>query len=160
MNIIEINYKKLVVPRRMRSPYWKYFGFPATESGLVLLHDKIICILCKRQFAYKGNTQILRRHFQISHKNESAALEKASSKGQHDENDFILLAESEGKVEINNLKLEELGIRDVINDEIIEENVTNNIEQNETPQLPVSNLLLLFLLVYINFSNIFKLTLF
>jgi len=29
-------YKKLVVPMSMRSPYWKYFGFPATEDGNIL----------------------------------------------------------------------------------------------------------------------------
>lgn len=29
-------YKKLVVPMSMRSPYWKYYGFPATEDGDIL----------------------------------------------------------------------------------------------------------------------------
>ena len=29
-------YKKLVVPMSMRSPYWKYYGFPATDDGDII----------------------------------------------------------------------------------------------------------------------------
>lgn len=53
-------YKKLVVPMSMRSIYWKYFGFPATDDGSILTKVKIVCILCKTQIAYNRNTSNLR----------------------------------------------------------------------------------------------------
>lgn len=53
-------YKKLVVPVSMRSIYWKYFGFPASETGEIITKLKIICILCKSQIAYNKNTSNLR----------------------------------------------------------------------------------------------------
>lgn len=133
----------------MRSPYWKYFGFPATESGFTCFQGLIICVLCKRHFTYKGNTLILRRHLQFSHINESMALQMVSSKGKRDENDFVLLVESEGQLEINrsvyNIKQEELSsIQEEVNDNFIGDNVTNNVEQIETSPLLASNLLLFF----------------
>lgn len=53
-------YKKLVVPMSMRSIYWKFFGFPATDDGNILTKVKIVCILCKTQIAYNRNTSNLR----------------------------------------------------------------------------------------------------
>lgn len=53
-------YKKLVVPVSMRSIYWKYFGFPASDKGEIITKLKIICILCKSQIAYNKNTSNLR----------------------------------------------------------------------------------------------------
>ncbi|KAI4502977.1 hypothetical protein M0802_002021 [Mischocyttarus mexicanus] len=68
-------YKKLVVPMSMRSIYWKYFGFPATEDGDILTKIKIVCILCKTQIAYNRNTSNLRMHLQNKHPQELLELE-------------------------------------------------------------------------------------
>lgn len=57
---IVYTYKKLVVPVSMRSIYWKYFGFPASDDGEIITKLKIICILCKSQIAYNKNTSNLR----------------------------------------------------------------------------------------------------
>ncbi|XP_018903656.1 E3 SUMO-protein ligase ZBED1 isoform X2 [Bemisia tabaci] len=72
---IGFTYKKLVVPSSMRSAYWKYFGFPATDDGLILSKLKIICILCKTQISYNRNTSNLRMHLQNKHKDELVQLE-------------------------------------------------------------------------------------
>lgn len=68
-------YKKLVVPISMRSIYWKFFGFPATEDGDILTKVKIVCILCKTQIAYNRNTSNLRMHLQNKHAQELSDLE-------------------------------------------------------------------------------------
>ncbi|XP_043271591.1 E3 SUMO-protein ligase ZBED1-like isoform X2 [Venturia canescens] len=68
-------YKKLVVPISMRSIYWKFFGFPATEEGDILTKVKIVCILCKTQIAYNRNTSNLRMHLQNKHAQELSDLE-------------------------------------------------------------------------------------
>lgn len=71
-------YKKLVVPMSMRSIYWKYFGFPATDEGEILTRVKIVCILCKTQIAYNRNTSNLRMHLQNKHAHELLELETAN----------------------------------------------------------------------------------
>ncbi|XP_068972598.1 E3 SUMO-protein ligase ZBED1-like [Bombus flavifrons] len=68
-------YKKLVVPMSMRSIYWKFFGFPATDDGDILTKVKIVCILCKTQIAYNRNTSNLRMHLQNKHAQELLELE-------------------------------------------------------------------------------------
>lgn len=62
-------YKKLVVPMRMRSVYWKYFGFPANDDGTILTREKIVCVICKTQMIYNRNTSNLRMHLHSKHKN-------------------------------------------------------------------------------------------
>ncbi|XP_063988233.1 E3 SUMO-protein ligase ZBED1-like [Diachasmimorpha longicaudata] len=71
-------YKKLVVPMSMRSVYWKFFGFPATEEGDILTKVKIVCILCKTQIAYNRNTSNLRMHLQNKHNQELVELEAST----------------------------------------------------------------------------------
>lgn len=68
-------YKKLVVPVSMRSIYWKYFGFPASDDGEIITKLKIICILCKSQIAYNKNTSNLRMHLQNKHLQELINIE-------------------------------------------------------------------------------------
>ncbi|KYM84659.1 PREDICTED: zinc finger BED domain-containing protein 1-like [Atta cephalotes] len=71
-------YKKLVVPPSMRSIYWKFFGFPATDDGDILTKVKIVCILCKTQIAYNRNTSNLRMHLQNKHAQELRDLESSN----------------------------------------------------------------------------------
>lgn len=71
-------YKKLVVPPSMRSIYWKFFGFPATDDGDILTKVKIVCILCKTQIAYNRNTSNLRMHLQNKHAHELHELESSN----------------------------------------------------------------------------------
>lgn len=132
-NVETVNYQKLVVPKRMHSPYWKYFGFPASDDGNILTQDRIICILCKKQFAYKSNTTNLRVHLQSRHKTELMVLEMGSSKDsgpkkKHGKNDLMLLATSEGQVDISKSiykgKPQDLYVQGEINDNFVEENVT------------------------------------
>lgn len=71
----QIPYKKLVVPIRMRSVYWQYFGFPADEDGSIITKDKIVCILCKNQMINNHNTSNLRMHLTSKHKNIMAKID-------------------------------------------------------------------------------------
>lgn len=143
-----VNYQKLVVPKRMHSPYWKYFGFPASDSGTILTQDRIICILCKKQFAYKSNTTNLRVHLQSRHKTELMVLEMGSSrdgstKKRHGKNELMLLATSEGQVDVNRsnyrgkqLKLQQdVYMEGEINENFESENIPNIHEP--TPQMSV-----------------------
>lgn len=68
-------YKKLVVPTAMRSKYWKYFGFPASETNHILTKVKVVCTLCKCQIAYNKNTTNLRMHLNNKHASELEELE-------------------------------------------------------------------------------------
>lgn len=70
-----VQFKKLVVPTRMRSIYWKYFGFPANDDGRILTKAKIICILCKTQMTYNQNTSNLRMHLISKHRNAIQKIE-------------------------------------------------------------------------------------
>jgi len=127
----------------MHSPYWKYFGFPASDSGIIITQDRIICILCKKQFAYKSNTTNLRVHLQSRHKTELMVLEMGSSKDdipkkKHVKNELMLLATSEGQVDINRpnyRRKQDVYIQGEIVDNYVEENVTNVNEQ--APQMSV-----------------------
>lgn len=127
----------------MHSPYWKYFGFPASDNGIILTQDRIICILCKKQFAYKSNTTNLRVHLQSRHKTELMVLEMGSSKDggpkkKHGKNDLMLLATSEGQVEINKSiykgKQQDLYVQGEINENFVGENVTNVNEQTTSQE--------------------------
>jgi len=60
-------YKRLVVPSGMRSIYWKYFGFPGTESGEIIARDRSVCCICCKEISYKGNTTNLRTHLKTKH---------------------------------------------------------------------------------------------
>lgn len=130
-NVETVSYQKLVVPKRMHSPYWKYFGFPASDNGIILTQDRIICILCKKQFAYKSNTTNLRVHLQSRHKTELMVLEMGSSKDcipkkKHGKNELMLLATSEGQVDVSRPnyrgKQQDVYIKGEIVDNYIEEN--------------------------------------
>lgn len=70
-----IPYKKLVIPVRMRSVYWQYFGFPAAEDGSIITKDKIVCTLCKNQMIYNRNTSNLRMHLTSRHKSTMAKID-------------------------------------------------------------------------------------
>lgn len=70
-----IPYKKLVVPLRMRSIYWKYFGFPANDDGRILTKAKIVCILCRTQMTYNQNTSNLRMHLISRHRTAIQKIE-------------------------------------------------------------------------------------
>lgn len=122
----------------MHSPYWKYFGFPASDNGSILTQDRIICILCKKQFAYKSNTTNLRVHLQSRHKTELMVLEigsskDGSSKKRHGKNELMLLATSEGQVDVNKLnrrvKHQDVYVQEEINEQFVGENVANIQEQ-------------------------------
>jgi hypothetical protein len=141
-NVETVSYQKLVVPKRMHSPYWKYFGFPASEVGVILTQDHIICMLCKKQFAYKSNTTNLKVHLQSRHKTELMVLEMGSSKDcslkkRHVKNELMLLATSEGQVDINKsnnkVKQQDVYVQGEISENFDGENVTNVNEQTPPP---------------------------
>lgn len=128
----------------MHSPYWKYFGFPATENGTILTQDRIICILCKKQFAYKSNTTNLRVHLQSRHKTELMVLEldshnDGSPRKRHGKNELMLLATAEGQVDVNKSnfrgKQQDVYIQQELNESYGNEHDSSVHDQN--PQMSV-----------------------
>lgn len=73
---MHVKYEKLVVPSRMRSSYWKYFGFPADEDGKMITKDIVVCGLCKGQMIYNRNTSNLKMHLGSRHKSALQTVEK------------------------------------------------------------------------------------
>lgn len=63
----QVFYSNLVRPTSMRSQYWKYFGFPADETGTILTRHKIICTICHATVQYNKNTTNLKAHLSIRH---------------------------------------------------------------------------------------------
>lgn len=63
----QIEYTRTVVPSSMRSPYWKYFGFPSDSGNNILTRQKVICTLCSTAIAYNKNTSNLRTHLMSKH---------------------------------------------------------------------------------------------
>ncbi|XP_017474411.1 PREDICTED: uncharacterized protein LOC108365018 [Rhagoletis zephyria] len=62
-----IEYTHTTVPASMRSPYWKYFGFPSDSANKILTRQKIICTLCGTAITYNKNTSNLRTHLIARH---------------------------------------------------------------------------------------------
>lgn len=62
-----IPYSRVVVPSSMRSPLWRYFGFPANDNNVILNRKRIICCICRTQIAYNKNTTNLSTHLHCKH---------------------------------------------------------------------------------------------
>lgn len=62
-----IPYSKIVVPSSMRSPLWKYFGFPADKNNEIITKKKIVCCICHSYIAYNKNTTNLSTHLSCRH---------------------------------------------------------------------------------------------
>lgn len=74
MNVIEevnepetYNYSKIIRPTSMRSTYWKFFGFPADESGSIITRRSVICSICGFTLSYNKNTSNLKSHLRSKH---------------------------------------------------------------------------------------------
>lgn len=75
MNVIEeindqelcVNYSKIIRPTSMRSTYWKFFGFPADDSGTILTRRSVICSICGVGLSYNKNTSNLKSHLRSRH---------------------------------------------------------------------------------------------
>lgn len=62
-----IPYTRIVVPSSMRSPLWRYFGFPADDNYVITNRKKIVCTICHTQIAYNKNTTNLSTHLHCRH---------------------------------------------------------------------------------------------
>lgn len=62
-----LTFKNVVVPSSMRSPLWKYFGFPADENREIITRAKIVCCICYTIIAYNKNTTNLSAHLTNKH---------------------------------------------------------------------------------------------
>lgn len=62
-----VPYQKIVVPSSMRSPYWKFFGFPADKFNNIITRTKIICCICRAYISYNKNTTNLSTHLNAKH---------------------------------------------------------------------------------------------
>lgn len=60
-------YTKIIVPSSMRSPLWRYFGFPANENNEIINKKKIVCCICRTHIAYNKNTSNLSTHLNCKH---------------------------------------------------------------------------------------------
>lgn len=62
-----IPFSEIVVPSSMRSPLWKYFGFPAYANKEIITKTKIVCGICRAYIAYNKNTTNLSTHLNCKH---------------------------------------------------------------------------------------------
>lgn len=69
------SYSQLVVPEKMKSCYWEYFGFPADNDANVISKERVICTICTTQVSYCANTSNLRSHLKTRHREIYEELE-------------------------------------------------------------------------------------
>lgn len=62
-----VGFHSIVVPSSMRSPLWKYFGFPADENKEIITKNRIVCGICHAYIAYNKNTTNLSTHLNCKH---------------------------------------------------------------------------------------------
>lgn len=73
-------FKSIVVPSSMRSPFWKYFGFPANENKEIITKMKVVCVICYSYIAYNKNTTNLSTHLNCKHPDVKAEIDAAKRK--------------------------------------------------------------------------------
>lgn len=83
-----IPYSRIVVPSSMRSPLWRFFGFPADDNYAITNRKKIVCTICRTQIAYNKNTTNLSTHLHCKHPSVYAKLyptahKRAKHKTEH-----------------------------------------------------------------------------
>lgn len=75
-----VPFSSIVVPASMRSPLWKYFGFPADKNQQILTKTRIVCGICHAYIAYNKNTTNLSTHLNCKHPDILAQIN--SNKGK------------------------------------------------------------------------------
>ena len=54
-----------------KSKVWKYFGFPANDSGIIIARRKYVyCRICEQALSYLGNMANLFYHLKANYQNE------------------------------------------------------------------------------------------
>ncbi|XP_037959546.1 uncharacterized protein LOC119688939 [Teleopsis dalmanni] len=66
-HLSDLKYAKLHSPK-MKSVYWRYFGFPTNENDRIITKQNVVCTLCHKVLTNHGNTTNLRAHLQHRHK--------------------------------------------------------------------------------------------
>ncbi|XP_075151449.1 DNA replication-related element factor [Haematobia irritans] len=66
-HISSLKFAKLHSPK-MKSVYWRHFGFPTSEDDCIITKQSIVCTLCHKVLTNHGNTTNLRAHLQYRHK--------------------------------------------------------------------------------------------
>ncbi|EDW03123.1 uncharacterized protein LOC6562822 [Drosophila grimshawi] len=72
-DVSQLNFSKLYSPK-MKSVYWRYFGFPSNDNDEVITKQSVVCIKCHKVLTNHGNTTNLRAHLQHRHKELFKAL--------------------------------------------------------------------------------------
>ncbi|KAH8395155.1 hypothetical protein KR222_001978 [Zaprionus bogoriensis] len=72
-DVSQLNFSKLYSPK-MKSVYWRYFGFPSNDNDEVITKQNVVCIKCHKVLTNHGNTTNLRAHLQHRHKDLFKAL--------------------------------------------------------------------------------------
>lgn len=66
-HITSLKFAKLHSPK-MKSVYWRHFGFPTNEDDCIITKQNVVCTLCHKVLTNHGNTTNLRAHLQYRHK--------------------------------------------------------------------------------------------
>lgn len=77
-----VPFSSIVVPSTMRSPLWKYFGFPADKNQQILTKNRIVCGICHAYIAYNKNTTNLSTHLNCKHPEVLAQINSSKQKGE------------------------------------------------------------------------------
>lgn len=65
--ITSLKFNKLHSPK-MKSVYWRHFGFPMGDDDCIITKQNVVCTLCHKVLTNHGNTTNLRAHLQYRHK--------------------------------------------------------------------------------------------
>ncbi|XP_023303257.2 uncharacterized protein LOC111685237 [Lucilia cuprina] len=66
-HIAQLKFAKLHSPK-MKSVYWRHFGFPTNEDNCIITKQNVVCLICHKVLTNHGNTTNLRAHLQYRHK--------------------------------------------------------------------------------------------
>ncbi|XP_037915245.1 E3 SUMO-protein ligase ZBED1 [Hermetia illucens] len=140
-------YSHMVVPSTMRSPYWRYFGFPCDNYNNIVTKKKIICTLCSTAISYNKNTTNLRTHLVAKHPDALYQLNDRKRTKTDDKNPD---SSEDCKMKIRNIKaISEKEFHELNADEeqtkineqtaIIEALVENDILENDSEKISERN---------------------
>lgn len=117
-----IPYSKIIVPSSMRSPLWKFFGFPANASNEILTRKKIVCGICRAYIAYNKNTTNLSTHLNCKHPEVLAEFQGDGKKSSDSKK--IRIESNEGSP-TKRIRIESKFDNDIDTDWYIENETTN-----------------------------------
>ena len=74
-----VTVRRLKLSSSCKSKVWKYFGFLANDSGIIIDKKEVYCRICEQALSYSGIQQTFSTlyHLQANHENEYCPKEES-----------------------------------------------------------------------------------